>query len=114
MEPGTHYSVIAAPRANSVLQSAQIDISDRQMTASKAHKMVLPPSGAIDANEIARTARELVDAYGPGASALMKKRTRAVRQRGDAESAILWSAVALAVEAQLAGTARFRAEAGDD
>jgi hypothetical protein len=44
----------------------------------------------------------------------MKKRTRAVRQRGDAESAILWSAVALAVEAQLAGTARFRAEAGDD
>lgn len=72
------------------------------------------PAAAIDADEIARTARELVDAYGPRAIDLMRKRTRAVRRRGDAESATLWSAVALAVEAQLAGAARLRAEAGGD
>jgi hypothetical protein len=72
------------------------------------------PAAAIDADEIVRTARELVDAYGPRAIALMRKRTRAVRQRGDAESATLWSAVAAAVEAQLAGAARLRAEAGSD
>lgn len=72
------------------------------------------PAAAIDTDEIARAARELVDAYGPRASALMRKRTRAVRQRGDAESATLWSAVAVAVEAQLAGVARLRAGMGGD
>ncbi len=84
------------------------------MTALKSHEMVPPLSGAIDVDEIARTARELVDAYGPKAIALMKKRTRAVRQRGDAECAILWSAVALAVEAQLAGASRMSPGPGGD
>ena len=71
-------------------------------------------AATFDADEIVRAARELVDAYGPRAIALMRKRTRAVRRRGDAESATLWSAVAVAVEAQLAGAARLRAEAGGD
>ncbi len=57
---------------------------------------------AIDDQEIERTARELVDAYGRRAVDLMRQRTRAVRRRGDAESAMLWSAIAQAVEAQLA------------
>ena len=61
------------------------------------------PPMAIGAEDIARAARELVDAYGPDAIALMQRRTRAVRGCGDAESAMLWSAVAAAVEAQLAG-----------
>jgi hypothetical protein len=56
----------------------------------------------ITAEEIARAARELVAAYGAEAIALMQKRTRAVRRRGDAESASLWFAVAQAVEEQLA------------
>lgn len=56
----------------------------------------------ITATDIARAARELVAAYGPDAAALMQKRMRAVRRRGDAESATLWCAVAEAVEAQLA------------
>lgn len=57
---------------------------------------------AIDPAEIARAARALVDAYGPRAIALMRIRTRAVRRRGDSQSAMLWSAVAQAVEAHLA------------
>ncbi len=52
--------------------------------------------------EIARAARELVDAYGPDAIRLMQTRTRAVRRRGDTESAMLWYAIAQAVEEQLA------------
>lgn len=56
----------------------------------------------ITADAIARAARELVDAYGPDAIALMQRRTRAVRRRGDAESATLWFAVAQAIERQLA------------
>ena len=56
----------------------------------------------ITAADIARAARELVAAYGPDAAALMQKRMRAVRRRGDAESATLWCAVAEAVRAQLA------------
>ena len=56
----------------------------------------------ITAEEIARAARELVAAYGADAIALMQKRTRAVRRRGDAESASLWFAVAQAVEEHLA------------
>jgi hypothetical protein len=63
-------------------------------------------AGAIDAAEIARAARELVDAYGPRAITLMRNRTLAVRRRGDAESAMLWSAVAQAVEMHLAGTSQ--------
>jgi len=55
----------------------------------------------ITEDDIARAARELVAAYGPDAIALMQKRTRAVRRRGDAESATLWFAVAKAVEEQL-------------
>jgi hypothetical protein len=54
------------------------------------------------AEEIARAARELVASYGADAAALMRKRTRAIRRRGDAESASLWIAVARAVEEQLA------------
>lgn len=50
-----------------------------------------------------RTARELLAAYGPAATQLMKRRTRAARRRGDAESATLWLAVAQAIEAELAG-----------
>lgn len=72
----------------------------------------MPSPRVVDADEIARTARELVDAYGPRASALMRKRTRAVRRRGDAESATLWSAVGRAVEAQLDGVPRFRVGTG--
>jgi hypothetical protein len=56
----------------------------------------------ITKDDIARAARELVAAYGPEAIALMQKRTRAVRRRGDAESATLWFALAKAVEEQLA------------
>lgn len=56
----------------------------------------------ITSGEIARAARELVAAYGADAIALMQKRTRAVRRRGDAESAALWCAVAQAIEEQLA------------
>jgi hypothetical protein len=56
----------------------------------------------ITAADIARAARELVAAYGPDAVALMQRRMRAVRRRGDAESATLWCAVAEAVEEQLA------------
>jgi hypothetical protein len=55
----------------------------------------------ITSEEIARAARALVAAYGPAASQLMVKRTRAVRRRGDSESATLWSAVAKAIEEQL-------------
>jgi hypothetical protein len=57
----------------------------------------------ITPDEIARAARELVDAYGPEAIRLMQNRTRAVRRRGDTESATLWYAIAQAVEEQLAG-----------
>jgi hypothetical protein len=56
----------------------------------------------ITAADIARAARELVAAYGPDAATLMQRRMRAVRRRGDAESATLWCAVAEAVEEQLA------------
>ena len=63
----------------------------------------------IGADDIVRAARELVDAYGPDAIALMQRRTRAVRRRGDAESATLWSAVAAAVEAELAAASPERA-----
>ena len=59
----------------------------------------------ITPDEIARAARELVDAYGPKATRLMQNRTRAVRRRGDTESATLWFAIAQAVEEQLAGIA---------
>ncbi len=55
----------------------------------------------ITSSDIERAARELVAAYGPAAIALMQKRTRAVRRRGDAESATLWFAVAKAIEQQL-------------
>ena len=61
-------------------------------------------SRRITAAEITRAARELVAAYGADAIALMQKRTRAVRRRGDAESATLWFAVAQAVEEQLAAS----------
>jgi hypothetical protein len=57
---------------------------------------------AISGEEIAGAARELLAAYGPAATQLMKRRTRAVRRRGDAKSAILWLAVAKAIEEQLA------------
>ena len=56
----------------------------------------------ITPDEIARAARELVDAYGPKATRLMQNRTRAVRRRGDTESARLWDAIAEAVKEQLA------------
>jgi hypothetical protein len=64
------------------------------------------PRVAITSDEIARAARELVAAYGSAAIALMQKRTRAVRRRGDAESATLWVALARAVEEQLAAGGR--------
>jgi hypothetical protein len=69
----------------------------------------------ITPEEIARAARELVAAYGPAAIALMQKRTRAVRRRGDAESATLWFAIAQAVEEQLSasGTLEGSRAAGD-
>lgn len=57
----------------------------------------------ITPDEIARAARELVDAYGRDAIRLMQKRTRAVRRRGDTESATLWLAISQAVEELLAG-----------
>jgi hypothetical protein len=57
--------------------------------------------GVLD-DEIERAARALVAAYGPGAIALMQRRTRAVRRRGDEESATLWRALARAVEMQIA------------
>jgi hypothetical protein len=55
----------------------------------------------ITPDHITRAARELVAAYGRSAIQLMQKRTRAVRRRGDAESATLWFAIAKAVEEQL-------------
>jgi hypothetical protein len=55
----------------------------------------------IDRDDIERAARELVSAYGPRAGELMRERMRAVRRRGDAESASLWSAVARAIEEQM-------------
>ena len=55
----------------------------------------------ITQDDIARAARELVAAYGPAAIHLMMQRTRAVRRRGDAESATLWLAVADAIEREL-------------
>jgi hypothetical protein len=61
----------------------------------------------ITQDEIARAARELVAAYGPAAIHLMRQRTRAVRRRGDAESATLWLAVADAIEQEL-GVGRLR------
>lgn len=61
----------------------------------------------ITQDEIARAARELVAAYGPAAIHLMRQRTRAVRRRGDAESANLWLAVADAIEQEL-GAGRLR------
>lgn len=68
----------------------------------------------ITDDHIARAARELVAAYGPDAIVLMRKRTRAVRRRGDAESATLWYAVAKAIEEQLAArAARSDSAAGD-
>jgi hypothetical protein len=60
------------------------------------------PSLRITPEEIARAARELVDAYGAEAIKLMQNRTRAVRRRGDTESARLWDAIAEAVKEQLA------------
>jgi hypothetical protein len=59
----------------------------------------------ITPDEIARAARELVAAYGPAATQLMRRRTRAVSRRGDAESATLWMAVAEAIEQELAARA---------
>lgn len=53
-------------------------------------------------DEIERAARALVDAYGSEAIALMQRRTRAVRRRGDVASAALWLALARAVEVQIA------------
>jgi hypothetical protein len=64
------------------------------------------PSRTITAEHIMRAARELVAAYGPSAAELMKRRTRAVRRRGDAESATLWFALAEAVELELGAAAR--------
>jgi hypothetical protein len=55
----------------------------------------------ITPEDIARAARELVAAYGPAAIPLMRRRTTAVRRRGDTESATLWLAVAAAIEHQL-------------
>lgn len=55
----------------------------------------------ITPEDIARAARELVAAYGPAAIHLMRQRTRAVRRRGDAESATFWPAVAEAIEQEL-------------
>ncbi len=55
----------------------------------------------VTPDELVRAARALVAAYGPRAVELMEKRTRAVRRRGDGESAALWIAVARAVEKQL-------------
>lgn len=77
----------------------------RMLEVIPARTEAVAPGGPRDADEIARAARALVDAYGARAMALMQKRTRAVRRRGDAESAALWSAVAEAVASQLAGTA---------
>ena len=60
-------------------------------------------SSRVTDDDIMRAARELVAAYGPRAGELMRKRMRAVRSRGDAESASLWQAVARAIEEQTAG-----------
>lgn len=55
----------------------------------------------VTQDDIARTAHELAAAYGPAAINLMHRRTRAVRRRGDSESATLWLAVAKAIEREL-------------
>jgi len=68
----------------------------------------------VTSGDIVRAARELVAAYGPKAIVLMQQRTRAVRRRGDAESATLWFAVAQAVEQQLAGNASGETGAAGD
>jgi len=60
-------------------------------------------AGPVSLDEVVRAARELVAAYGPAAGRLMRARMRAVRRRGDAESAALWHAIAQAVDHELGG-----------
>jgi hypothetical protein len=66
----------------------------------------------IESDDIARAARELVAAYGPRAGELMRQRMRAVRRRGDRESASLWFAVARAIEAQTGASVPKGADGG--
>jgi hypothetical protein len=85
-------------------------------TGSEAAEAEWPIRGAharVTSDDIVRAARELVAAYGPEAIALMQRRTRAIRRRGDAESATLWFAVAQAVEEQLARLPGKARAAGD-
>ena len=73
----------------------------RQGIAPRPEWPLRGPSLRVTPDAIARAARELVAAYGPKASQLMLKRMHAVRRRGDAQSASLWSAVARATEEQM-------------
>ena len=55
----------------------------------------------VSTDDVVRAAREMVDAYGPAAGQLMRERMRALRRRGDSENALLWQAIAEAVDDEL-------------
>lgn len=80
-------------------------------SAREAEWALRDKARGITSDHIARAARELVAAYGPAARDLMRKRTRAVRRRGDSESALLWFAIAQAIEEQLGARAASGREA---
>lgn len=124
MEPPKRGAVLAKTRKRDLHRAGIVrEISAQIMNSKLREALDAKAAGsaalnaraiAIDDQEIERTARELVDAYGRRAVDLMRQRTRAVRRRGDAESAMLWSAVAQAVEAQLALGASLRGAAEGD
>ena len=55
----------------------------------------------ISRDDVARTARAMIEAYGLDAAQLMRRRMVAIRRRGDHETAALWRAIAEAVETRL-------------
>jgi hypothetical protein len=58
-------------------------------------------SERISYEDVARTARAMIEAYGRDAACLMRRRLVAIRRRGDQETAQLWGAVAEAVDIRL-------------
>lgn len=55
----------------------------------------------ISRDDVARTARAMIEAHGRDAARLMRRRLLAIRRRGDHDTAALWRAIAEAVETRL-------------
>jgi len=56
---------------------------------------------SISRDDVARTARAMIEAHGLDAARLMRRRLVAIRRRGDHDTAAVWRAVAEAVETRL-------------